>query len=99
MQILWSEDAVNDYHENIEYLLKEWSEKVASQFIDEVDVVLEIIKLNPEIYPKTDYKSIRRAVIRKQITLFYQRKKDVIYLVRFWNNYKDPGSLDLAKSK
>lgn len=99
MQILWSEDAVNDYHENIEYLLKEWSEKVASQFIDEVDVVLEIIKLNPKIYPKTDYKSICRAVIRKQITLFYQRKKDVVYLVRFWNNYKDPGSLDLAKSK
>ncbi len=95
MQIIWSEDAKLDYNENIKYLLEEWSEESASTFIDEVESVLELLKINPKLYPKIDYKSIRRAVIRKQITLFYQDKGSMIYLVRFWNTYKDPHSLKL----
>ena len=95
MEIIWSDDAKLDYDENIEYLLKEWSEESASTFIEEVEAVLELLKTNPKLYPKSNYKSIRRAVIRKQITLFYQDKGSSIYLVRFWNTYKDPQSLKL----
>jgi plasmid stabilization system protein ParE len=95
MEILWSDDAKQDYDENIEYLLREWSEDSASTFIEEVDLVLELLKTNPKLYPISDYKSIRRAVIRKQITLFYQDKGTSIYLVRFWNTYKDSQSLNL----
>ncbi|MCF6352030.1 MAG: hypothetical protein L3J06_03370 [Cyclobacteriaceae bacterium] len=32
MEIIWSDDAKLDYDENIEYLLKEWSEKSAANF-------------------------------------------------------------------
>ncbi len=95
MEIVWSNDARLDYDENIEYLLKEWTEESAANFIEEVDAVLELLKINPKLYPKSDYKSIRRAVIRKQITLFYQEKPSAIYLVRFWNTYKDLESLRL----
>lgn len=92
MDIIWSDDAKLDYEENIEYLLSEWTEESAINFIEEVETILELIVNNPKLYPKSDYKSIRRAVIRKQITLFYQEKKSSIYLVRFWNTYKDPNS-------
>ena len=95
MEIIWSDDAKIDYNENIEYLLREWSEESAFTFIEEVELILELLKTNPKLYPKSDYKSIRRAVIRKQITLFYQDKRSSIYLVRFWNTYKDPQSLKL----
>ncbi len=95
MEIKWSDDARLDYDENISYLLKEWSEESASTFIEEVESILELLKTNPKLYPMCDYKSIRRAVIRKQITLFYQVKGSSIYLVRFWNTYKDPLSLKL----
>lgn len=37
MQVAWSENARLDYHENIDYLLKEWSVESASNFIEEVD--------------------------------------------------------------
>lgn len=95
MEIIWSDDAKFDYEENIEYLLKEWSEKSAINFIEEVDAVLELLKVNPKLYPWSDYQAIRRAVIRKQITLFYQESESTIYLVRFWNTYKDPRSLKI----
>jgi hypothetical protein len=31
--IIWTEPALNDYHSNIEYLLKEWSEKKRLQLL------------------------------------------------------------------
>ncbi len=95
MRIAWSDEAVADYHQNIDYLLTRWTETSAITFIEEVDAVLEIIKNQPDIYPLSDYRSVRRAVIRKQITLFYKVEDDVIYLVRFWNTYQDPDSITL----
>ncbi len=94
MGIIWSEEAKVDYHENIQYLLNKWSEKVAIDFIEEVEAILDLIKLNPKLFPKVDYKSTRRAVVRKQITLYYIEKNEVVYLVRFWNNHKNPNRLD-----
>jgi len=98
MEIIWSDDARLDYVNNIEYLLKEWTEESAISFIDEVETILGLLKTNPKLYPKSKYKSIRRAVIRKQITLFYQEKESSVYLVRFWNTFKDPLSLNLKSS-
>lgn len=95
MEIIWSDDAKLDYENNIEYLLKEWTKESAINFIEEVETILELLKANPKLYPKSDYKSIRRAVVRKQITLYYQEKGSVVYLIRFWNTFKDPQSLNL----
>ncbi len=93
MDIIWSDDAKLDFEENIEYLLMDWSEKSASKFIEEVELILELLKVNPKLYPKAGYKSIRRAVIRKQITLYYQYNDSSIHLIRFWNSNKDPKAL------
>ena len=39
MQIIWTQEAKQDYLENIEYLLEKWTEKSARNFINEVDDV------------------------------------------------------------
>ncbi len=49
MKVIWSHDAASDYLQNIQYLLSNWPEKSASEFIEEVDSVLELIRLKPEI--------------------------------------------------
>ncbi|NOS90534.1 MAG: type II toxin-antitoxin system RelE/ParE family toxin [Cyclobacteriaceae bacterium] len=95
MKIIWSEDALLDYHQNIDYLLRDWSESVALQFVEEVEGVIELIQINPELYPLTDYRDIRKALIQKQITLFYKIADDNVFLIRFWNNYQDPSRLKL----
>jgi hypothetical protein len=51
MKIVWAEEAFDDYHQNIEYLLEEWTEKIALEFIEDVERTLELIKLYPELYP------------------------------------------------
>lgn len=72
-QITWSEDAVADYYQIIDFLLLEWSERAAITFIEEVAAVLDILKLVPELYPLSSYPKVRRAVIRKQVTLYYTK--------------------------
>ncbi|MCB0495421.1 MAG: type II toxin-antitoxin system RelE/ParE family toxin [Cyclobacteriaceae bacterium] len=95
MKIVWSEDALRDYHQNIDYLLLSWPVETVQKFINEVDWVLEILKISPKAFPLSDYKSARRAVIRKQITLFYRIEGDVIHLIRFWNTYQNPETINL----
>ena len=45
MEVVWTKDALSDYNQNIEFLIENWSEQVAKNFIDEVANVLNIIKL------------------------------------------------------
>ncbi len=94
MTVIWSDEAIEDYHRNIDYLLKQWSTEVAIEFIDDVDTTIELIGNMPELYPLSDYKAIRRAVFRKQITLFYKVKESELHLLRFWNNHQNPNKLE-----
>jgi plasmid stabilization system protein ParE len=40
MEVIWTEDAEADLIENLNYLIKEWSEKSASNLIKEIDSVI-----------------------------------------------------------
>jgi plasmid stabilization system protein ParE len=94
-EIIWNDLAVSDYHQNIDYLLKEWTEKEAIKFIDEVDSVIFMLKQGNVEFKESGYKSIRECVVRKQITLYYKHiDKDKIEILRFWNNYKDEKKLE-----
>ena len=95
MQIIWSDEAIADYHQNIDYLLKEWPTQVAVEFIEDVETVIELMRSNPELYPLTDYQGVRKAVIRKQITLFFKVTDNALHLIRFWNNYQNTERLKL----
>ena len=70
-ELLWSNEALADYEQNLIYLTQEWSEKSAKRYIAEVDAVLKVIKTNPRLFPLSEYRGIRKAVIRKQVTLYY----------------------------
>ncbi len=96
MQVKWSDEAVADYHHNIDFLIGEWSVQVAVEFIEDVETVIGLIQIHPELYPITDYREIRKAVIRKQITLFFKVEDSAIHLIRFWNNYQNPERLKLS---
>lgn len=95
MDIYWSDRSLEDYHENIRYLTFEWSEKVALDFIEKVEETLSLLKQYPKMFPMSDYKKVRKAVITKQITLYYLIQKEHLYLVRFWNNHQNNELLDI----
>ncbi len=85
--IHWNTLARLDYYENIDYLLQNWSEKEAQNFIDKIFEIESILTKGNVEFQKTDRKSIKRCVINKQISLFYRAidEKNIEFL-RFWNN-------------
>lgn len=92
--IVWSEPAKEEYWQNIDYLLENWTEKQAENFIDAVYRILNLIGNNPKTFALTEYKNIRSALIVKQITLYYRiTNNNTIELVHFWNNYQNPDKL------
>ncbi|MDX9769022.1 MAG: type II toxin-antitoxin system RelE/ParE family toxin [Tenuifilaceae bacterium] len=95
-KVYWSNLARLDYFANIDYLLQEWSDKEAQNFIDEVNDLEFLLKQGLVDFQGTDYPTVKRCIVCKQVTLFYRIiDNHNIELLRFWNNYKDKSKLML----
>ncbi len=95
-EVHWNKLARFDYYQNIDYLLREWSEKDAQEFINEVDDIEFILKQGKVEFQDTNVRNIKRCIICKQISLFYKVIDEYnIELLRFWNNYQDTERLQL----
>ena len=95
INIIWTDLAINDVSENIYYLEKEWTEKEIERFLNKTDEVLEKLAKGNIKFKATEYKEVYQVPIVKQITLFYEKNGDNIFLLRFWNTYQDPKKLVL----
>ena len=94
-KIKWNPLAKKDFYDNIDYLLKEWSEKEAQAFVDEVLFAEHLLSQGNVDFQNTDIKGVRRFVIRKQITLFYRiSNENSLEFLRFWNNTKNIDKLN-----
>ena len=94
--IIWNDLAIRDYHENIDYLLRKWSEKEALIFINDVESVIFDLKQGNVEFKESGYSDIKQCVVCKQISLYYKHiESDTIELLRFWNNYQDNKKLKL----
>jgi len=94
--ILWSIDAIEDFDKNIEYLERRFSEREVLNFTSKTLDILNIISSKPKTFKSIKYKNIHAVPIVPQITLYYRIKNhNKIELIRFWNNYKNPTSLEL----
>ena len=92
----WNKIARLDYFDNIDYLLREWSEREAQEFIDAVEETEFILKQGNVEFQNTDMPEIKRCVVCKQITLFYRIvDARIIEFLRFWNNNQDYKKLSL----
>ena len=70
LTIYWSNKADVKFREIIDYLDKNWGEKITSNFVNTVFDFLETLKSFPEIGPiEYQEKNIRGFVIVKQISI------------------------------
>ena len=70
----------------------EWTANELKKFILRSEYVVMNIEDNPKLYSVSNKnKKIRKAIVNKQITLFYQYYplKKMVVLLSFWNNYQD----------
>jgi len=94
-QIITTAESELTFYQNLDYLAKEWDDKVTDHFIDRVDNVIQKIKQNPFLFPLHGYQNnVRKAIIHKRIILYYRIIDDaLIELLVFWNTARDPKDL------
>ena len=91
LEIVWSKRASIKFDQIISYLIEEWGEKSAKQFIGNLFTFLEVLSEFPEIGSVENREmNIRGFTVVKQVNLFYRIKNDKIILILFFDNRQNP---------
>jgi plasmid stabilization system protein ParE len=90
----WSKEAVQNLEEILNYLVENWSDKAVESFKQNLGLQLDFIIKNPSMFPSSNHiPRLRKAVLSKQTTVFYEVKGKTIYLAYLHVNRKDIKSL------
>lgn len=91
LEIKWSKKAERSFDKILEYLTKEWGEKVSKAFVRKAYKLFDILSEFPEIgTTENKEKNIRGIVIVKQIIIFYTIRENKIILLDFFDCHKNP---------
>jgi len=93
-KIVHSSLAEKSFMQNISYLEEDWTLKEIRHFIIKTSEIVELLKIDPYIFPKWEFNSsIRKVVLLRQVTLFYTINVGIVEIHLFWNNYRNPMEL------
>lgn len=86
-KIFWTDEAIRNLESILDYLTSRWTQKEVDKFKQKLSKQIELIARNPKLFPVSEYnKRLRKAVLSKQTTIFYELSGSIIYLVYLFNN-------------
>lgn len=92
----WSDQSVTDLKNIIEYLEYKWTDKEVRNFVKRLNKRLELIAINPKLFPKTlKRKNIRRSVLTKQTVIYYETSDASVRIVALYDTRRDPKKITL----
>ena len=90
-KILWTDFALSELENTIEYLEKNWTERELHNLAIEIEETLNLLSHNPNLFQKSDTKNeIRRVVVAKHNTLYYRINNNSIEIISFFSNRQSP---------
>ncbi|TAF46609.1 MAG: type II toxin-antitoxin system RelE/ParE family toxin [Sphingobacteriales bacterium] len=96
--IVWSNNSKHDMLELVDYLISNWGNKVANDYIDIIENLVNQISIFPKLYPiiHTKFK-IRKCVISKHNTIYYREKKGCIEIINVFDTQQHPEKTKIKK--
>lgn len=95
-KILWTDHALSELKDTIEYLEENWNDRELQNFSPELDHTIELISKKPTIFQVSKMKkNVRRAVVAKFNNLYYQENNDTIEILSFFSNRQDPDRIKI----
>ncbi len=95
-KLLWSAQALNDLQKILDYLTEKWTVQEIENFAKRLDTRLNLIRLNPELFPVTaERKNIRRSVLQKHTVVFYKKSGRVVTVVALFDARQNPTKLKI----
>lgn len=84
--VKWSLLASKDFSAILEYLCKEFGAGSAQNFIIRIEKFVSLIEISPFLYPLSDYRNVRKAVLNKQASIYYKLEGSQIVILRVLDN-------------
>ena len=89
-KIFWSDESLKNLEDILSYLETEWTEREVSIFKKKLSRQLDLIQKNPKLFPVSDFQPrLRKAVLSKQTTIFYEIKGYENQIAYLFNNRMD----------
>lgn len=97
-EIQWTKSARQTYLDILLYLQEKWGDETAIKFDKKVQSRISSIKISPFMFPATAHfrdKNIRRCVVSKQTSFYYQVDDNLVHILSFYDNRRNPEGLEL----
>lgn len=93
-KLSWSEESISNLEEIIDYLRHKWTEKEVESFKNKLSRQIDLIISNPKMFPVSSHvPRLRKAVLSKQTSIYYEISNSQIYLAYIFINKKDIGKI------
>ncbi len=93
--IVWTELALQEYEETIDWLLKNWSHQTAIKFSELVEQKVHSIKNNPFIGTYSQYiANCRKIWVPPYHIIIYKISPDAIKIIRLFDGRQNPANLN-----
>ncbi|MHA8086204.1 type II toxin-antitoxin system RelE/ParE family toxin [Aquirufa sp. Wall-65K1] len=86
-RIFWTDHALNELHNTIQYLQENWTTKELQNLATKIEEVISLISHNPYLFQVSGFKkNVRRVVIARHNSLYYQIKENQIEILSFFSH-------------
>jgi len=89
-KILWTDHALEELSETIQYLETFFSEKEINRLANKIEETITLISQNPLLFPVSDTKNVRKINLLKFNTIYYRIKNDTVEIISFFSNRQNP---------
>ncbi len=91
LQVVWTNNAIEDYRRLVDYLLTEWTLKVASDFITILEERIDTLRSFPNVgIASIKHPGIRSIVITKHNKLYYRKNANKIEILNIFDTRQNP---------
>jgi plasmid stabilization system protein ParE len=89
-KIFWTEHALSELEETLEYLVNNFSKKELEKLSRKIESTIYLISQNPGLFSKSDKQEVYRVTILNFNTLYYRIQGEKIEILSFFSNRQNP---------
>lgn len=90
LAIAWTDEAQETFNHTVNQIESKWGEVSAGDFVRSTHKTITIISTQPYLFSASLTSNIRKAVISKQTSMFYEVHSTHITILFFWDNRQEP---------
>lgn len=92
-KVIWSPTARKSLRQTSNFISECWNEQVKLEFLNQLNFRIKQIQKHPKLAPTFDDSEVRKLVIHKSVSLYYQDLTEHLRLLLIWDNRQDSSRL------